>query len=83
MILLCCCDCKSNDTIGIKMKMETEELIKSAEKIDWTQVEMMDLKIRPWVKINGVIHKKILDYMIISLLYRFSTFQNIKQFHRK
>ena len=48
--------------------MKTEELVKSAEKIDWTKVEMMDLKIRPWIKINGVNNRKILDYMVISLL---------------
>ena len=34
---------------------------------------MMDLKIRPWIKINGVTNKKILDYMVISLLNHIMT----------
>ena len=34
---------------------------------------MMDLKIRPWFKINGCLNKKILDYMLISLLNHIMT----------
>ena len=40
----------------------------ASDKINWNQVEMIDMKIRPWIKINGSLNKKVLDFFLISVL---------------
>ena len=39
------------------------------ENVDWSQVNMIDIHIRPWVKLNGLINRKILDQLLTSILY--------------
>ena len=52
--------------ISIHFKPISGETI---ENVDWSQVNMIDIHIRPWVKLNGLINRKILDQLLTSILY--------------
>ena len=55
------------------IKRKDRENVESVDKINWNSVDMMDLEIRPWVKINGILNKKILDFILISVMNHIMT----------
>ena len=56
------------------MKAKTHQY---KSNIDWSQLKMVKIKSRPWVKVTGIVNKRILDFFLQAVFCHIMSFPGI------
>ena len=47
---------------------QTEEIRQNSEKIDWKQLEELDVLLKPWIRLDGSLNRRVLDRLLGAVL---------------
>ena len=56
---------RKNPGVGVKMTREVQE---ACDKINWGRVEEVLVSIRPWVRVDGTLNRRVLDRLVGAML---------------
>eukprot|EP00095_Tigriopus_kingsejongensis_P011852 maker-scaffold493_size155937-snap-gene-0.21 protein:Tk11852 transcript:maker-scaffold493_size155937-snap-gene-0.21-mRNA-1 annotation:"general transcription factor 3c polypeptide 1" len=51
-----------------KVAEESNALAETTEKINWGKVEEIDIRLRPWLRIDGTLNRRVLDRLLGAVL---------------
>ena len=54
-----------NPQVGVKMSREVQE---ACDKINWASVEEVLVTIRPWIRVDGTLNRRVLDRLLGAML---------------
>lgn len=53
---------------GVRNPKSSNEVAEGAEKVDWTRVEEIHIRLRPWLRIDGLLNRRVLDRLLGAVL---------------
>eukprot|EP00094_Tigriopus_californicus_P009796 TCALIF_09445-PA protein Name:"Similar to Gtf3c1 General transcription factor 3C polypeptide 1 (Rattus norvegicus)" AED:0.03 eAED:0.04 QI:37/0.71/0.62/1/0.85/0.87/8/0/1945 len=53
---------------GVRNPKASNEVAEAAEKVDWTKVEEIHIRLRPWLRIDGLLNRRVLDRLLGAVL---------------
>ena len=56
---------KKNPGVGVKMSREVKE---ACEKINWGKVEEVLVAVKPWIRVDGTLNRRVLDRLLGAML---------------
>jgi len=54
-----------NPQVGMKLSREVAEAV---DKIDWDEVEQVMVNVRPWIRVDGSLNRRVLDRLLGAVL---------------
>ena len=56
---------RKNPGVGVKMSREVKE---ACEKINWGKVEEVLVSVKPWIRVDGTLNRRVLDRLLGAML---------------